>query len=94
MSFHWYMMRKYREVRSPEGDLARDMAADRERFPKNGRGKYSAWYKLIREYLEKNRACEACLAVFERCWKEYLACEKSRTSKTGRNQCRTKDITR
>ena len=82
MSFYRFMMRSYRGTETPEGDLAHDMERDREHFPKNGKGKFDGWHKLIREHLETCDACSDCLNVFERCWKEYVACEKSRSSKS------------
>ena len=56
MSFYRFMMRNYRGTDTPEGDLAHDMELDRGRFPKNGKGKYDGWHKLIREHLEWNNA--------------------------------------
>ena len=85
MTFYRFMMRNYRGSDTPEGDLAHDMELVRERFPKNGKGKYDGWHKLIREHLEWNNACSDCLAAFERCWKEYVECEKS---KSNRSLCR------
>ena len=47
MSFYRFMMRNYRGTDTPEGDLAHDMERDREHFPKNGKGKFDGWHKLI-----------------------------------------------
>ena len=82
MCFYRYMMRNYRGTNTPEGDLAKDMERDREHFPMNGRGKYDGWHRLIRDHLVRNHACRECLAVFERCWEEYVACEKSRLNRS------------
>ena len=81
MSFYRFMIRNYRGADSPEGDLARDMEKDREHFPLNGKGKFSGWHKLIRDHLETRNACDACLAVFESCWEEYVRCEKNRSNR-------------
>ena len=81
MTFYRYMMRNHRGADTPEGDLADDMMRDRERFPKNGKGKFDGWHKLIRGYLEKSGACAECLSVFENCWEEYVRCEKSKSSR-------------
>ena len=81
MTFYRFMMRNYRGTDTPEGDLANDMMRDRERFPKNGTGKFDGWHKLIREHLVSAGACADCLAVFESCWEEYVRCEKNKSSK-------------
>ena len=82
MSFYTFMMRKYKGTNTPEGDLAADMELDRDSFQRSCTGKFNARYRLIREHLERNDACEACLDVFERCWEEYVRCEKCRLSKS------------
>ena len=82
MSFYTFMMRNYKGTDSPEGDLAADMARDKNSFQRSCTGKFNARYRLIREHLERNDACEACLDVFERCWKEYVTCEKSRLNRS------------
>ena len=82
MSFYTYMMRNYRGTNTPEGSLAHDMELDRDSFQKNGTGKFEGRHKLIREHLERNDACEECLEIFERCWEEYVRCEKSRMRKS------------
>ena len=78
MSFYRFMMRNYQGALSPEGALAHEMRLDKEHFPKNGQGKFNGWHKLIREHLEWKGTCDACLDAFERCWEEYVKCEKSR----------------
>ncbi len=78
MSFYTFMMRNYKGTDSPEGDLAADMARDKDSFPRNCTGKFKARHRLIREHLERHNACKACLAVFEKCWEEYVQCEKNR----------------
>ena len=82
MSFYTFMMRKYKGTNTPEADLAADMELDKYSFQRNSTGKFKARHRLIREHLERNDACEACLDVFERCWEEYVRCEKSRLSKS------------
>jgi len=81
MSFYRFMMRNYRGTNTPEGHLAHDMEVDRERFPKNGSGKYDGWHRLIKEHLVRNDACDGCLETFERCWEEYVRCEKNRLNR-------------
>ena len=81
MTFYRYMMRNHRGTDTPEGDLANDMERDRERFPKNGKGKFDGWHRLIREHLVKSGACAECLSVFENCWEDYVRCEKNKLSK-------------
>lgn len=78
MTFYTFMMRNYRNEDTPQGDLARDMHEDRDSFPKNGKGKFTGWHKIIRDYLEYNDACDKCLDAFEESWEEYVRCEKKR----------------
>lgn len=82
MSFYTFMMRKYKGTNTPEGDLANDMELDRDSFPRNCTGKFEGRHKLIREHLEACDACSDCLDVFERYWKEYIECEKSRLNRS------------
>lgn len=82
MSFYTFMMRRYKGTNTPEADLAADMELDKNSFQRSCTGKFNARHRLIREHLERNDACEACLEVFERCWKEYVACEKSRLNRS------------
>jgi len=51
MNFYNFMMKNYLGTDMPGGDLAKDMWEDKEKFPRNGVGKYVAWHKLIRSYL-------------------------------------------
>ena len=81
MGFYRFMMRNYRGKDTLEGDLAYDMERNKDTFPKNGRGKYDGWHRLIREHLVSKNACRECLEVFEACWEEYVACEKSKSNK-------------
>ncbi len=78
MTFYTFMMKTYRGEDSPAGDLAMDMRRDAVAFPRNGKGKYKGWHSVIREYLENQGACTECLTAFEKCWKEYVECEKKR----------------
>ena len=78
MTFYRFMMRNYRDGVGAKRDLARDMQDDGEKFPANGVGKFDGWHKILRDYLEEQRACDDCLATFEECWEEYVKCEKAR----------------
>lgn len=82
MSFYTFMMKNHKGKDTPEGDLAADMKRDKDRFPKNGAGKFDGWHRLIREHLEMRGACDACLAVFESCWREYELCERKRLKRS------------
>lgn len=86
MNFYNYMRKHYIDEQSPRGDLARDMKMDRERFPKNGVGKFDGWYKIIRNYLVRENACPECLAVFDECWEEYESVERKRLGYSPRSQ--------
>lgn len=81
MTFYKYMMRNYRSGIGAKRDLACDMRDDKERFPKNGVGKFDGWHKILRGYMEDQKACDGCLATFEACWEEYVKCEKERLSR-------------
>lgn len=78
MNFYNFMMKNYKDAKEPKGDLARDMYGDRDSFPRNGKGKFEGWRKVILNYLERNGACTECLDTFEEAWEEYVRCEKSR----------------
>lgn len=78
MTFYTYMMRNHLGHDTAEGDLAADMKAERESFPRNGVGKFKGWHDLIRTYLKRKGAHYACLQVFEECWEEYEECERKR----------------
>lgn len=82
MTFYTFMMRNHQGKDTPEGDLAADMKRDKERFPKNGTGKFRGWYRLIRGYLVDHNACDDCLATFDACWKEYELCERKRLKRS------------
>jgi uncharacterized protein YozE (UPF0346 family) len=71
ISFYTYMTKKYFKERSPKGDLARDMKYDTKDFPRNNSRNLKKGYEKIRDYLEMNNACEACMNVFEDSWEEY-----------------------
>lgn len=58
----------FKDVDRPIGDLAKDIAGDKEFPSKNDR-------KLIRDYLEKKadyRAQEAVLETFDNAWSYYM----------------------
>ena len=76
MTFYTFMMRNHRGRHTPEGDLAGDIYRDREHFPRNGKGKFDGWHWILRSYLESRNACGECLDVFEKCWGDYVRCEK------------------
>ena len=78
MTFFTYMMEKYRNGSGAKRDLACDMHDDKESFPKNGVGNFAVWHKILRDYLERQGACDDCLKTFEKCWKGYVSCEKKR----------------
>ena len=71
MTFYDYMMQNYLNTNSPSGDLANDMQTDFDNFPRNKLNSLKTWHTKIRKYLENHSACDACLRVFEECWKEY-----------------------
>ena len=75
MTFYTFMMRNHFGEKSPKGVLAQEIKNDKERFPKNGKGKYAGWHKLIFEYLEYKMP-NISKPVFEECWEEYVLCEK------------------
>ena len=76
MTFYNFMMR-YKHGDGAKRDLAWDMYDDKEHFPRKG----SDGHKILREYLENQNACDDCLATFEKCWSEYVLCEKARLNK-------------
>ncbi|MDD6081648.1 MAG: YozE family protein [Oscillospiraceae bacterium] len=78
MSFYKFMMKYHLNESGPAGDLAKDMKADKDRFPINRPCKFEGWHSLIRAYLERNHACSSCLRVFEECWEEYVRCVKKK----------------
>lgn len=80
MTFFGYMKRHYYNKTGRKADLANDMAGDEAEFPRRVGIKDRDGHGVIRRYLEGCRACDACLDVFEECWKEYAECEKSRSN--------------
>lgn len=84
MTFYEYMMEKYLSGEGRKHDLAADMDWDGDEFPKQAR-----WEKgsdegrlTIKRHLEICGACDACMDVFEECWREYARCEKKRSRKS------------
>ncbi|MCR4707887.1 MAG: sterile alpha motif-like domain-containing protein, partial [Clostridiales bacterium] len=57
MTFYTFMMRNYRNMDTPAGDLARDMFEDKERFPRNRVAKLDGWHQILRSYLKRQHAC-------------------------------------
>ena len=80
MTFYGYMKRHYYNKTGRKADLANDMAGDEAEFPRRVGIKDRDGHGAIRRYLESCQACDACLDVFEECWKEDAECEKSRSS--------------
>lgn len=78
MNFYNFMTRHHINDAGPVGRLAKDMQSDRERFPKNGQGKFAGWKAIIRRYLEGQEASDNCLWAFDEAWEEYVRCEKKR----------------
>lgn len=78
MTFYTFMMRNYKNSDSPAGDLAGDMKSNSEKFPINRSCKFRGWHDIIYNHLVINGACGACLETFEKCWEEYVKCEKKR----------------
>ena len=64
-SFRSYMIRKYINSDTPEGDLARDIKRDKS-FPKSAGSFQYIWY-----YLRKQLACDECMDTFKACWDMY-----------------------
>ena len=82
MTFYRYMEQNYYEKEGSKADLENDMVSDEEGFPARLGIKDRDGHGVIRRYLESCQACDACLDVFEECWKEYVECEKSRSNKS------------
>lgn len=68
MSFAKWLM-QFVEENSPLGDLARDVAKDKN-FPRSRR------YETIYSYLEDGGASDACMIVFEEAWENFDRKEK------------------
>ena len=81
MTFYTYMTRTHKDQMTNEGDLARDMISDKERFPRNRGRDFETWHRIILDHLLSYSACEECIEAFENCWKEYVECEKSRLNR-------------
>ena len=81
MTFYTFMMRNHRGNDTPAGDLAGDIYSDKDSFPRNCKGKFEGWHRILRDHLESRHASTECLDVFEGCWKEYVACERSRSNR-------------
>lgn len=64
MTFYDWMLNKYLQKDTPRGDLANDMKRESD-FPGYGD------YEIILAYLKYKNACEECIAVFKRCWRDY-----------------------
>ena len=77
MTFFDYMMRHHMKRAGRKHDLANDMYSDITEFPKVSWEDDEA-HDTVRRYLEWCRACDACLEVFEECWKEYVRSERNR----------------
>jgi len=75
MSFYEYMMIRYAGKEGRKSDLANDMEYDKT-FPKSVTWQQADGKQAIRDYLKSCHACEACLEVFELCWKGYRQCAR------------------
>ena len=80
VTFFEYMKQHYFGKEGRKSDLADDMVSDEAEFPARVSTKDRDGHRIIRDYLESCRACDACLEVFEECWEEYEACEKNRSN--------------
>lgn len=80
VTFFEYMKQHYFGKEGRKSDLADDMVSDEAEFPARVSTKDRDGHRIIRDYLESCRACDACLEVFEECWEEYETCEKSRSN--------------
>ena len=78
MTFYTFMMCNYKNTDTPAGDLAGDMKRDSERFPRNRPCKFKGGHEQLYKHLVENGACHDCLRTFEKCWEEYVRCEKKR----------------
>ena len=81
MTFYKYMTENYCKASGRKHDLAADMRSDWRQFPRTASWDQPDGHRVIRSYLEFCQACDDCLDVFEECWKEYVRCEKSRSSR-------------
>lgn len=81
MTFYTFMMRNHLNDNTPAGNLAKDMKRDKESFPRNRPCKFNGWHSIIWDYLQSRNACREYLEVFDKCWKEYVKCEKKRLNR-------------
>ena len=65
MTFYQWLIKHYRDVRCPIGDLADDVQHD-VGFPKQ-----SMKRREILDYLMSQNACTACIDVFEKAFLNY-----------------------
>ena len=72
--YNWFV-EKYNGKDTPRGDLAHDMQTVDD-FPKE-----SNTYVAILGHLETHGACDKCIGVFKRAWKDYeKQCLKEKSS--------------
>ena len=71
MTFYEYMMR-FEKSDSSNGDLARDMQRDKDKFPPTNDG------KAILDYLSSKWACSECIETFIKCYGRYVKQELKR----------------
>lgn len=64
MNFYDWMISRYLKKDTWRGDLARDMQGDSE-FPRAG-----TRTEIMNHFRNKN-ACENCITVFKKCWRDY-----------------------
>lgn len=72
MVFKDWLVDRHLNKDTPFGDLADDVASDGEFPTKNTR-------EAIRDYLERQHACTACLETFGRAWAAYRRYVKKET---------------
>ena len=65
MNFYDWMIGKYYGKDTPRGDLAGDMKHEEDGFPKDGDR------QRILDYPDGMFACDECIALFKRCWRDY-----------------------
>ena len=80
MTFYTYMMRNKDSVAKPLAEL---MKCEKDKFPRNGDGKYAAWHEIIKAYLQGEGMH---MEVFEKYWSAYVAGEKARKSRYARKE--------
>ena len=82
MNFYNYMIRNYKGTGSPEQDFANIIRMDKDRFPRNRACKLDAWGRLLKDYCLRHPDLYGdSRSTFDKCWKDYVACERERLNK-------------